>query len=196
MNREEFSPETQERQARFEAREARKAKRRRALLIVACLLFLIVDVAVFAVFGMSVQKDIEEIQEIEEEREAQEEKLGVTQEMTEEEREEYIAQILGQAHRNVTLRSVMQAWDGKADVYLSNKEESPCGVALHLTLMETGEVIAQTDVLDPGWHIISTKLSRELEPGEYRCLAECLFYTTDDMAYLGSTARQVLLTVK
>lgn len=128
-------------------------------------------------------------------RDAQAKKLGVTQEMTEEERDELIAIALGEAHNYISLHSEMTVRDGVAELYLTNEAGSPCSVEVELVLLDSREVVLRTGVIEPGWYLKTSNLAMNLAPGEYYCLARCLFYTTDDNAYLGTTVRQVILTV-
>jgi len=69
-------------------------------------------------------------------------------------------------------------------------------VEMELVLMDSRETILRTGVIEPGWHLKTCMLDKKLAPGEYYCIARCLFYTTDDNAYLGTTSRHVLLSVQ
>lgn len=171
--------------------EAKRLKRRRRLMYLLAL-FLLLDV--FAA-GVLIQLMYSNQRQGAAVRDAQAVKVGATQEMTQQERDELVAIALGQAHSLVSLRSEMQVVGGEAQLYLSNEVSSPCSVEVELMLMDSREVILRTGVIEPGWHLKTSTLNKRLAPGEYQCLARCLFYTTDDNAYLGTTARHVLLTV-
>ena len=80
-------------------------------------------------------------------------------------------------------------------IYLSNGEENTCGVCIEVYLLETGEKIAASDTVLPGWRLEKLQLEKELAAGEYHCLVRCLFYTMDENISLGTTTRQMLLTV-
>ena len=168
----------------------RAAKRKRLLRWVA--VFLLLDIAVALFLTGRVEFGRQQIASV---RDAQAKKIDTTQQMTEEEREEALAVALGQAHACVTLRSEPHAQKGLVDIRLGNGKDSPCAVMLQLQRADTGETLLETDVIEPGYYLESARLAVPLSPGEYHCIARCLFYTMDDNAYLGTTARQVLLSV-
>ena len=121
--------------------------------------------------------------------------IGVTADMGAEEQEERFAIAVGDVSRYITMRSEPEVIDGCVALYLSNGEENNCAVAVELSLFESGEALAATDLIDPGWRLETLKLETELETGEYPCLARCNFYTVEGNVFLGQSTRQLLLRV-
>ena len=172
-----------------EAARAKRVKKLTRILVV----FLLLDAAAASMLYSGFRKNQEDIQTV---HSAQSQKVSVSQEMTEEELNERLAIALGEASSLISLRSEMHAENGIADVFLANRAESSCAVEMELMLAQSRRIILRTGVIEPGWYLEAAELTAPLEPGEYQCLARCLFYTMDDNAYLGTTARQVLLTVR
>ena len=102
---------------------------------------------------------------------------------------------VGEALRLVTLAHTVTAAEGTVPVALSNAAENPYAVALCLRDMRTGEVYAQTGLIDPGWYLPQASLQRELPAGQYYLAAELTFYTADEGVPVGSGVQQLLLTV-
>jgi len=78
---------------------------------------------------------------------------------------------------------------------LSNSEESRFAVRLTLIRLDTQEVIAATQLVDPGWRVESLPLETPLAPGTYFCLARMEYVDPAQGGVLGETARQVLLVI-
>lgn len=164
----------------------------RKTLIRALVLFLLLDILVAAVLVLFVSRD-RRARSLERDELARE--IGVTADMGEEEQSERFALAVGEASRLVTLRSEPEVTGGEIALYLSNDEASSCAVAVELSLFESGEVLAATELIDPGWRLETLSLDTQLEPGEYPCLARCYFYTVEGNVFLGQTTRQLLLRV-
>lgn len=104
-------------------------------------------------------------------------------------------QTLGDAHRMVTLYSEPQVHNGQIGIMLSNAEENQYAVRMDLIRLDNQQLIARTDLVDPGWRVEDIPLMETLASGRYFCLAKLSFYVPDGTAVLGETARQVLLTI-
>lgn len=192
LSLEQEAPEQETMEQETPEQQARRLKRRKKLLHL-LMIFLLLDAIAAGVLIAAIRSDRKQTEAV---RDAQAKKAGVTQEMTEAEREERIDTLLGQAQSFVTMHSEMTAKDGVVAIYLTNEQGSPCAVELELMLMDSREVILRTGVVEPGWYLKDSLMNKKLPPGEYYCLGRCLFYTMDDNAYLGTAARHVLLTVK
>jgi len=164
----------------------------RKTLIRALVLFLLLDILVAAVLVLFVSRD-RRARSLERDELARE--IGVTADMGEEEQSERFALAVGEASRLVTLRSEPEVTGRSAALYLSNGEDNLCAVSVELSLFESDELIGQSGLIEPGWRLESLELDRELEPGEYPCLARCYFYTVEGNVFLGQTTRQLLLRV-
>jgi len=104
-------------------------------------------------------------------------------------------QTLGEMHRLVTLSSEPEVKDGQVKIMLSNSEESLFAVRMTLMRLDTQEIIAATQLVDPGWRVENLPLNTHLPSGTYFCLATMEFVDPAEGGVLGTTARQVLLAV-
>ena len=116
-------------------------------------------------------------------------------EMTGQELESWRTQTLGEADRMVSLHSEPVVQNGSVRIMLSNREECQYAVSLKLLHLETGNTIAQTALVDPGWRVEELPMTFELETGTHHCLACLSYFHPENGALLGETARQVLLNV-
>ena len=158
----------------------------------ALVLFLLLDVLAAAALLVFISRDRRSAHA---ERDALARKVGVTADMGAEEQEERFAIAIGDVSRLVTMRSEPEVTDGEIALGLSNSDKSSCAVSVELSLFESGEVIAATDLIDPGWRLETLSLANKLETGEYPCLARCNFYTVEGNVFLGHSTRQLLLRV-
>ena len=161
-------------------------------LIRALVLFLLLDVLAAGALAVFIGRDRRTIHA---ERDKLAREICVTDDMGAEEQEERFAIAIGDVSRYVTMRSEAEVRNGSAALYLSNDEENNCAVAVELSLFESGEVIAATDLIDPGWRLETLALETELLKGEHPCLARCKFYTVEGNVFLGQSTRQLLLRV-
>ena len=164
----------------------------RKTLITALALFLLLDIAAAAALGILIGRDRRAAHR---ERDELARKIGVTADMGAEEQEERFAIAIGDVSRLVTMRSEPEVSDGEIALYLSNGEENSCAVAVELSLFESGEVVAATALVDPGWRLETLELETKLDAGEYPCLARCNFYTVEGNVFLGHSTRQLRLRV-
>lgn len=157
----------------------------------ACIVFLAADIVVACALGAALALYRRAGSD-----NSQRDALARQMEMSQSDWEEAYAQLLGDAHRAVSLRSEADVQNGRIGIWLSNEEENGSAVEMELVLLASGDVIAQTDLVDPGWHVETVQLDKQLAPGEYQCLARLHFYTMDGSRYIGATAKQVLLRVE
>ena len=102
----------------------------------------------------------------------------------------------GEALKYTYVQGECDATDGQIHLRFSNDEKSECSVSLTLIELDTGRTIAQTDLLDPGYRVESMEMLEILPPGQYECYAQLHYYWMRNDAFLGTAARQVLLTVQ
>ena len=121
--------------------------------------------------------------------------IGDTGSLTPEAREELYSRKTGEALALTYVQGECEAKNGRANLRFSNGEKSECAVSLELVELDSGTTLARTDLLDPGYRLEGLDLVRLLSPGDYQCLAKLDFYWMVNDAYVGSAARQVLLTV-
>lgn len=123
-------------------------------------------------------------------------RIGITDEMTPDQRDEQYAIAVGEAMRRISLNSEPVARGGMLNLNLCNAADSPC--AVQLTLLEAGtrRALASTDLLTPGGVLQYVPVEGTLAAGQYQCLALCDLFSTRDGCFLGRAARQVLLTAE
>ena len=165
---------------------------KRKTLITALAIFLLLDILAAGVLTVFIGRDQHAEHRSRDELALE---IGVTEDMGEEEQEERFAIAVGDVSRYVTMRSEPEVSGGEIALYLSNDEASSCAVAVELSLFESGEVLAATELIDPGWRLETLSLDTQLEAGEYPCLARCNFYTVEGNVFLGRSTWQLLLRV-
>ena len=133
---------------------------------------------------------------LDQQQEALSAQVGITPAMDAERQEEQFAIAVGESSRAVTMHSEITVQGSQIPIWLSNSDENTCAVAVTLELAESGQILAASGPVDPGWHLENLELEQKLEPGIYQCYARCAFYTMEDDLLLGHTVRQILLTVK
>lgn len=154
--------------------------------------FLLLDLLVAAVLLISVTGSRRSYSS---ERDALAVRIGVTGDMSEELQNEKFAQAAGEAARLVTMYSEVRAEAGEIPLYLSNDEANTCSVSVEIVLLGTDTLLARSGLVEPGWRLERLPLERQLDEGQYMCLVRCSFYTTEGSVFLGSTGKQLLLTV-
>lgn len=165
----------------------------RFALKLAIVLFVMLDVA-FAVFLVKeiradVKKSADRQQELAE-------WIGDTERLPQEMRQALYAQMAGEALNHTYVQGECAVRDGRLNLRVSNDEESECAFSLTLVSIQTGEVLAKTDLVDPGYRVEGMEYLGSLAPGRHECLAKLEFYWIQNDAYVGGGARQVLVTVK
>lgn len=121
--------------------------------------------------------------------------LGATAQMSAEERENMLALATAEAAGYVTMHSEVSVTDGEIPLYLSNDEENSCAVSIQIFDLDSGKMIAESGLLEPGWRLEKLPLKTEMESGEYYCIVRCSFYTMEGNVFLGKTGKHMLLTV-
>lgn len=165
----------------------RKGRRR------VCAAVLALDIALAAALGLAFFLDQSRDAA---QREALARDVGAAGVLDAAEREELYAQAAGEALGYVTLRSQISAREGTLYLDLSNDARSGYAVCVEIVLVQSGETIARTDRIEPGYFLQTLDMEAGLAPGSYHCLARCAFYAANGGAYLGSAARQVSLEVE
>lgn len=165
---------------------------RKRWLVWLCVVFLLVDAGVAAWFGMTVWQDRQNM--LKPDVLAQPAPTG--QPMTEKQLQQWRTQSLGDAHRLVSIYSEPQVKDGRVWIMLSNHEQNQYAVRMDLIRLDTQQLIARTDLVDPGWRVESVPLLEPLKKGQNFCLARLSFYDPQGGQLLGETARQALINVE
>ena len=167
--------------------------KRRRLMTVTIVIFLVLDLAVAAVLGYVIWQGG---QAQTSRRDVLAQKIGIRPEMSAEQQQEALLSTLGDADRHVTMKSEAEAAQNMAAVMLVNAGKSQCAVTVEILRLATGETIAQSGLIDPGWRLEEIALNTSLPQGEHQCLARLRYYTQDGEVELGVMARQILLRVK
>jgi len=166
-------------------------KTQQRLKVLAAIL-LVVDILALAAIGCMVYA---KRQGTVRERAAVERRICVTEEMGAAEVEEKYALAIEEAYGKISLRNPMQIQGGEIGVFLSNGEGNSCAVSMELVLLESGETIVQTGIVEPGWRVEYLTAQKELQAGEYHCLARMTLYDMRSGVEMGRMAQQVLLKV-
>ena len=166
-------------------------KNRRELKILLCL-FLALDIIIAAVLCVSIGRSRSDSAH---RRDNLAQQMGLDATLSAEEQDRELTYALGEAARYVSLCSEVTAKDGRVPIFLSHAEESACAVSIELVLFDSGETIAATGLVEPGWRLEELELDRVPDKGQHQCLVRCAFYTMDGNVFLGNTAKQLLLTV-
>jgi len=166
-------------------------KLNRRWLIAGCVVFLLLDAAIVVALGVAIRCERQNATRYE--RDALAQQMQIPPESDEKTFESAMMSELGEAYRCVSMNSEPQSAGGKIRLMLSNAEENAYAVKMQLILFSTGEMIAETGLVDPGWRVEETDLLVSLVPGEHQCFARLYFYTKDGTALLGTMGRQVLL---
>ena len=69
-------------------------------------------------------------------------------------------------------------------------------MSVQIPLDDTGEVIYETGIIDPGYHIQSDKLDRPLEKGVYPATAMFTAYDPETGDEVGRAGAKISITVK
>lgn len=80
-------------------------------------------------------------------------------------------------------------------VGIANEKESSLGCRVTLIRDGTGEIIYQSDLIDPGHYIEEIKLRMRLRKGYYPCTALWSFYEQTSDQPVGNTAGKIIVIV-
>ncbi len=158
-----------------------------------CIIFVILDLIIAAVLIISISHSRYSHSS---RRDALAQAVGYSDSMDEERQQTMINESLGDAARCVSIYGEVTARDGVVPICLSNSEENKCAVSIEIMLLDSGEIIAASGLVDPGWRLEEIELDTDPGKGEHQCLVRCLFYTMEGDIYLGRTAKQLLLRVE
>lgn len=96
---------------------------------------------------------------------------------------------------SINTRIVLCAADAPGDFAFGNPAGNGKRIKLTLVRDDTGTVLAETGLLDPGTHLGPERLDEQLEPGEYACTAYVDGYR-DDGSLIGRVAAGVVVVVQ
>lgn len=85
--------------------------------------------------------------------------------------------------------------DSYGNIEVSNKKENRYNIRVEIILLETGQTIYTSGLIQPGYYIEKVKLEKPLPTGEYVANIVFSFYETNEKYKLGDIARQVFLIV-
>ena len=99
-----------------------------------------------------------------------------------------------QAMKHVTYHAEPQADANGAQIMLGNNPDSTCAIRVHLVLLSSGETLAQTGLIDPGYYLERITFARPLPAGAHLCLLRFELCSMDG-AVIGTAGRNLLLTI-
>lgn len=79
---------------------------------------------------------------------------------------------------------------------ISNGIESSMSCRLTVILDKTGEVLYQSQLIDPGYYLENIRLDGELQTGYYPCTALWSFYEGESDLQAGNTAEKIVVIVR
>lgn len=86
--------------------------------------------------------------------------------------------------------------EGQCEVRVENYAESDSCVRVRLVRIATGEVLYQSDVIDPGYNVETVQLSMTLRTGWYSCRLIWEFYDPKTLTLQGRSAQSAVLIVQ
>ena len=157
-----------------------------------CIAFLILDIAAAALliflFWGSLRGDGSS-------RDALAERIVSVENVESGEFDHALAIAAAEAASHVTMHSEVKSDGREIPLYLSNAGENTCSVSIEIVIPGTGELIARSGLVEPGWRLEKLPAEKRLGKGEYPCLVRCSFYTIDGNDFIGTTGKHILLTV-
>ncbi len=106
--------------------------------------------------------------------------------------------VISENMKYINLEKKLIFENGKSWGYagIANGRESQLGCTLKLIQDETGEIIYQSKLLDPGYYIENIRLDKELQKGYYSCTVVWDFYEQETDLQIGSMALKTVVIIK
>lgn len=179
--------------------EKKKKKKKKWLLLLLLLLLLAIGLG----YGYRILKN-QHAEHLQKELDA---KLGFLPNMTEEEIQNRLNQIVAEGRLNVSINPTPIYKNGKAkgNIQIENVQGNRYSFIVSIEVIgasdddgakdHVGEEIMKTGLIDPGSYVQKKKLSKNLPKGEYVCVATFTAYDKKENE-VGSVGTQIMLTVQ
>lgn len=99
---------------------------------------------------------------------------------------------------NISIAAVIEFPDGasEGEARIENIAANPMDQKVAIALKDSGETVYESGAIAPGQHIQTIKLSRDLEPGEYKAVATFTGYDRETHKQTGQAAAEVVIHVE
>lgn len=123
--------------------------------------------------------------------------LGQLDGKSEEEIQAELDRVVGEGMFHIAINTSPVFADGAAEgnLEIENVPNNRYSMIVRITLDDTGEMVYDSGLIDPNYHIQRDKLNKELEAGEYPATAAFYAYDPETMQEAGSTACEITLIV-
>ena len=166
-------------------------KRNKAVPIIAAVLVVVIIIAAAVLFYLKKQSRYDDKLEANA-------VVGTMPGKSEEEIEAELNRQVSEKMIAFTLNSNPVYADGKAkgNILFENPKSNGKYTRLEVYLDESGELIYETGLLEPGSYVPEGELKKELKAGEYACTAYIHAYRISDESYLGKVSAGITVTVE
>lgn len=123
--------------------------------------------------------------------------VGQIEGKTQEEIQAELNKIVEDGMFNISINSMMTFESGTAegDVRVENIPANHMLMSVQIKLDDTGQVVYETGIIEPGYHIQNDKLDVPLAKGVYHATAMFTAYDPDTEARVGQAGAKVTITV-
>jgi hypothetical protein len=123
--------------------------------------------------------------------------LGQLDNKSEEEIQEELNRVVEENMFHIAINGYPVFEDGESEgtLEIENVPSNNYSMNVQITLQDTDELIYESGILKPNYHIQTDKLSKDLDKGEYPCNVTFTAYDTDSQQEVGSTGTQITIYV-
>jgi hypothetical protein len=124
-------------------------------------------------------------------------KLGQLDGKTEEEIQAELDRVIEEGMFHISINTNPVFTDGKSEgnLEIENVPNNHYSMDVQITLKDSGELVYDSGLIEPNYHIQTDTLSKELEAGEYPAVATFYAYDTDTQDEIGSTGCEITMYV-
>lgn len=118
--------------------------------------------------------------------------------MTQEDIQAKLNEIIDKSMLNISINPTPIYENGSAagNIRIENTPNNHYGFLVGVVLIETGQTILQTGVIEPGQFVENRALDVVLPAGEYECIAHFVAFDLETSAEIGQTSTAIVITVK
>ncbi len=97
---------------------------------------------------------------------------------------------------SINAKPVFPSGKGKGNILFENPASNEKLTRMELCRDDTGEVIYETGLMEPGSYVPEDTLDMELPAGEYACTAYIYAYRQSDESFIGKVAAGVTVMIE
>jgi hypothetical protein len=101
----------------------------------------------------------------------------------------------GMFHVSMNCNPVFTDGKSEGNLEIENVPNNRYSMDVQITLKDSGELVYDSGLIEPNYHIQKDTLSKELEAGEYPAIATFLAYDTDTQEEVGSTSCEITMYI-